>query len=396
MQLWLRRLVRVAHWLALVLGVLVAGVAAWALFWTYYDPAVTLGEPIFVSRPAPEGTEITLVLGGDFAPTDAAMPLIRARGYQYPYLATAGILASADVAFANLEAPVTDSNDAFPLWKKYIYKVAPEATRAWQWLGLDVVSLANNHVSDYRDRGVRDTVRHLDAAGIAHVGAGTTESEARRPVIVDVGGTKIGFLAYLEDKPLYNLYLRAYAVGDRVGSARALRGDLAEDIRRLRPLVDVLVVSLHWGENYQAVTGAQEALGRWLVDQGVDVVAGHHPHDVQPVEVRGHGVILYSLGNYAWGAPGHGHLRVGFLARVRVSQRSGDQAGRVVGVELVPIATQNRLVQYQPRPLVAGELAWLDPFLAAAATRAAQVQVEGTIVKVAVPAPAAVPASALH
>jgi len=313
------------------------------------------------------------------------MPAIRERGYQYPYEATAPILRGADVAFANLEAPVTESNDRFPLWKKYLYKVAPEATRAWQWLGLDVVSLANNHVSDYRDRGVRDTIRYLDAAGLAHVGAGANETDARRPVIVDVGGTKIGFLAYLEDRPVYNLYMRTFAVGDRVGCARAGRDDLAEDIRRLRPLVDVLVVSLHWGDNYAAVTGAQEALGRWLVDQGVDVVAGHHPHDVQPVEVRGGSVILYSLGNYAWGAPGGGHLRVGFLARVRVRKRHGDERGRVVGVDLLPIATQNRIVQFQPRPIAAGELEWLAPFLAATAARKAPVTVDGTIVHVAVP-----------
>src|SRR6185295_18349410 len=166
------------------------------------------------------GPEVTVLLGGDFAPTDAAMPFIRAHGYTYPYEATADLFRGADISFANLESPVSDSPDPFQLPKDYIYETAPEATGAWKWLGLDLVSIGNNHIEDYRDRGLLDTVRYLDEAGIAHVGAGANESAARRPVIVDVGGIRVGFLGYLEDKAGYDLYLRTFAVGDRVGAAK--------------------------------------------------------------------------------------------------------------------------------------------------------------------------------
>jgi poly-gamma-glutamate synthesis protein (capsule biosynthesis protein) len=346
---------------------------------------VPLADPLVLSR-APSGAEVTVVLGGDFAPTDAALPDIRERGYRYPYEATAGILRDADVAFANLEAPVTESTDEFPLYKKYVYRVEPAAVEAWKWLGLDVVSLANNHAGDYRDRGVVDTVRHLDAAALAHVGAGANETAARRPVIFDVGGTRIGFLAYLEDRAIYNLYLRAFAVGERVGCARFVRADVAEDVRRLRPLVDVLVVSVHWGENYAPVTTAQEEEGRWLADLGVDVVAGHHPHDVQPAEIRGGSVILYSLGNYAWGTPGWPHLRIGFLARLRVAPRAGDAPARLTAVELLPIATQNSLVRFQPRPIAEAEKDWLEPVLEATRRRGTTCTVGGTTVRIEPPA----------
>jgi poly-gamma-glutamate synthesis protein (capsule biosynthesis protein) len=381
------RLRRALLWTCLALGVGLVAASAWALFWTFYNPRVPLAAPVVVTRPAPAGDgEITVVLGGDFAPTDAASHLIEQHGWRYPYEATADLLQGADVAFANLEAPVTDSHDAFPLYKKYIYKVAPAALPAWQWLGLDVVSLAKNHVNDYRDRGVVDTVRHLDAAGIAHVGAGADETAARRPVIVDVGGTRIGFLAYLEESVEYNLYQRSYAVGDRVGAAKLDGRDLAEDVARLRPLVDVLVVSVHWGENYQPVTGEQEALARRMAALGVDVVAGHHPHDVQPVEIVGGTVVLYSLGNYAWGAPGRASLRIGLLARVRITPRHGDIPGRVAAVELVPIVTQNRIVRFQPRRLAAGEEGFLAPFLAGTRARGIQAAWDGEVVRVSVPA----------
>ena len=371
----MRILRRVLVGLAVALGVLLVAGGGWVLFMLFWNPRVPPAAPRVETR-APRSDTVTVVLAGDFAPTDAALARIAREGWRAPYLGTADLLRDADVAFANLEAPVTESHDRFPLYKDYIYRVEPAATEAWRWLGLDVVSLANNHIIDYRERGVRDTVRHLDAAGIAHVGAGAGESEARRPVIFDVGGVTIGFLAYLEDKVAYNLYLRTFAVGGRVGAAKLDLRDLREDVARLRPLVDVLIVSVHWGMNYQDVTGEQERLARALVAAGVDVIAGHHSHDVQRVEVRGRTILLYSLGNWAWGAPGHGELRVGLIARL------GIRGGRVATLELLPIATQNRIVDYQPRPVAAEELGWLDDFLARSRAHGTSLQVVNGVVEV--------------
>jgi len=307
---------------------------------------------------------------------------VRARGFRYPYEATADLVRAADVAFANLEAPVTERSERFPLYKDYVYKVPSAATEAWQWLGLDVVSLANNHIGDYRDAGLLDTVRSLDRAGIEHVGAGANETAARQPVVFDLGGTRVGFLAYLEHRAAFNLYLRLFAVGDRPGCAQLNRADVVEDVRRLRPRCDVLIVSVHWGENYAPVTRTQEEYGRFLLSLGVDVVAGHHPHDVQPVEVRDGRALLYSLGNYAWGAPGHAQLRVGLLARLHITPRAGPTPARLAGLELIPIATQNQIVKFQPRPLEPGERGWLDPFLAQSRARGTNLGWEGASVRV--------------
>jgi poly-gamma-glutamate capsule biosynthesis protein CapA/YwtB (metallophosphatase superfamily) len=286
------------------------------------------------------------------------------------------------VAFANLEARVTTSSDRFPLYKKYIYKVAPEAVAAWQWLGLDVIGLANNHTSDYRDQGLLDTLAHLDAGQLTALGAGKSEREARRPVIVDVGGTTIGYLAYLEDDLVYNLYMRAFALGDRPGSARAITADLAEDVARLRPLVDVLVVTVHWGDNYAPVTARQERLGKELAALGVDLVVGHHPHVAQPVAVHDQTVVLYSLGNYAWGAIGRADLTIGLIARVRVTPRQGQTPGRIRHIELIPIHTQNRKVKFQPRPLLPTEMPLLAPLLQAAKARGVPLLWDGRILYV--------------
>lgn len=351
------------------------------MFWTFYNPRVEPDEPAVFKRPL-RGREVSVVLGGDFAPADSATGLIRRHGYRYPYLRTAHILRSADVSFLNLEAPVTRYPHKFRLYKWYNYRVMPEAVEAFTWFGLDLVSLANNHMKDRTDRGLVDTLRHLEAAAVGWVGAGRTEAEARRPVIFDVGGTRIGFLAYLEDWFFYNLYLRVFAVGNRAGCARFVWSDVARDIQNLRPKVDVLVVSMHWGRTYSGTTRAQKQMARFLAKRGVDVVVGHHPHIVQPVEVRGRTVIFYSLGNYAWGAWGRDSFRIGLLARLRITPRSAQRPGRIAGVELIPIVTQNRVVRFQPRPIIPRELGWVRSFVEASRRLGTRIRTVGTTLQV--------------
>ncbi|MCC7539293.1 MAG: CapA family protein [Deltaproteobacteria bacterium] len=368
-----------------VLGTVLAAIGVGALVKTLWNPSVSLLPPR-VERRVPTGSVVTVVLGGDFAPTDAAMPIIRRRGYRYPYLATASIFREADVAFANLESPVTESTDAFWPWKDYIYRVEPEAIEAWQWLGLDVVSLANNHIIDYRARGVHDTLEHLRGARLAQIGAGRDEAEARRPVIFDVGGTKIGLLAYLEHRAAFDLYLDTFAVGGDAGCAQLNRADVEEDVRRLRPLVDVLVVSVHWGDNYAPLNGTQEHYGRVLAELGVDVVAGHHPHIAHPVEWIGRTLVLYSLGNYAWGTPGSNDLKFGLIARLAIRPRRGGRRGAIEAVDLLPIATQNREIHFQPRPLRHDEMTWLDPLIADSRARGTELTRVGNQLRVELPA----------
>jgi poly-gamma-glutamate synthesis protein (capsule biosynthesis protein) len=375
---------RLLRGLGITVGAGVALILVWALFWTLYNPRVPLAAPLHVSRSA-RGEVVTVLLGGDTAPQHDAMPGIRAHGYGWPYRPTAGLFRAADVTFLNVEAPVTDTADALPRYTRYRHRVRPAAAAAWAELGLTVAGLANNHLVDRATTGLLDTVRHLEAAGIAPVGCGANEAAARRPVIVDVGGTRIGFLAYLEDGLFNNLWLRIFAVGRRPGCARLLRSDVTEDVRRLRPQVDVLVVSVHWGRNYTPLTASQKRLGRWISDLGVDVVAGHGPHHAYGVERRGRRVILYSLGNYALGAFGSPALRVGLLARLEVRSRRGDAPGRLSGVELIPLATQNRIVGFQPRPLGSGELGWVTPLLEESRGHATPVEVVGTRLRIPLP-----------
>lgn len=375
------RLVRGCKIVAAVLVGIVLVAGAWVAFWTFWNPRVAVKDPRVLHRPRTRGT-VQIVAAGDFAPADAALAPIREQGYHYPYGPTAPIFQRADIAFANLEAPITRSTDPFPFPKKYLYRIEPEATEAFQWLGLDLVSNANNHAIDYRDRGLVDTLRFLRAAGIEPLGAGRNEAEARRGVVVDVGGTRIGFLGYLEDSTQYNLYFRTFAVGGRIGCARLEPDDVREDVRRMRRRADLVFVSVHWGDNYRPSNDQQHRDARMLADAGVDVVLGHHAHDVQEVQKIGRTLVLYSLGNYAWGAIGSDKLRVGLIARFEVTPRQGGAAPRVTGAELLPIVTQNRLVHFRPRRVRAAEMKWLAPMIEASRAAGVPLEIQGTRIRI--------------
>ena len=201
-------------------------------------------------------------------------------------------------------------------------------------------------------------------------------------MVVDVGGTRIGWLGYLEDAPGYNLYFRTFAVGGRVGCARLGADDVQEDVRRLRRHADLVFVSVHWGDNYRPVVDQQRRDARMLADAGVDVVIGHHSHDVQHVQWMGRTLVLYSLGNYAWGAIGSSKLRVGLIARLEIEPRRGQARARLRGAELLPIVTQNRIVKYQPRRVRGAQMRWLDPMLAASRAAGTALEVDGTTIRI--------------
>ncbi|MCP4674376.1 MAG: CapA family protein [Deltaproteobacteria bacterium] len=330
-------------------SVLVAMLVGWFSFWTYLDPPVDVPSPIEARFGYPgTGDKGRVLFLGDFAPTDAAMPLIEKRGFGYPFDATRKIVRSYDATVANLEAPITTSDTPSPRRpKKYVYKVHPDAVEEIRRAGIDVVTLANNHGVDYGNQGLADTLRYLDAGGILHVGAHMSEAGARRGVVLDTPGGRLGILSYMQNKLHWRIRNLAFALDTPFrkwpGIARLRYRDLAEDIAQMKKLVDIVAVVVHWGENYAPVDEQQATLGKACIDLGADIVIGHHPHWYQPVRLYREKPIIYSLGNYAFGTPGHYKMRFGMGAALHLKD------GQIDAVELIPLLTQNRIVKFQPR-----------------------------------------------
>ena len=291
------------------------------------------------------GGDVTVVVGGDTAPADAALKTLKERGYEYPYSATLGLVKNADVSLVNLEAAVTKDAERFPLYKRYLYRVEPRALKAMRWAGIRGVSLANNHVMDFGRQGLLDTLEQLRSAGITPVGAGNSSREARRGAVFDVRGTRIGVLSYMQNSVVRSVYMQSFARSMAPGVARLTLANLRLDLQRMRRNADLVVVLVHWGNTYSDVTLRQKFYGRMMVRFGADAVFGHHPHVMQPMEVYRGRPIFYSLGNYAFGTPGRSWFRHGLLVRMRLQERALQQ------LEIFPLLVQNRMVHFKPERL---------------------------------------------
>ncbi|MDY6874837.1 MAG: CapA family protein [Chloroflexota bacterium] len=196
-------------------------------------------------------------------------------------------LAEADLAFANLESPLTtvpQMSDGYDL------RAPPEAVAALRVAGFDVVSLANNHALDAGEAGLAETVGTLNATGI--VGLAGWETGA-------LGNWEIGFLAFDDSVTPLDVEAAAEAV-----SAAAEQGG-------------VVLVSIHWGGEYQAAPGPrQRAIASALADAGADIIVGHGPHVLQRVEWVGETLVAYSLGNFLFDQPYPADCRQGAILRL--------------------------------------------------------------------------------
>ncbi|MFC6769005.1 CapA family protein [Natrinema soli] len=204
--------------------------------------------------------------------------------------------------------------------RPFHFRADPDwAVPALERVDVDICALANNHVLDYEDVALRDTLAALDAAGIAHAGAGETIGEAFEPAIRTVGGSNAGdgepkpnadsdsgldvaVVSVTDNTPEYA------ADEDSPGTARIemdvndsdsrrLVSDSLERARETEP--DLLVASLHWGPNM--VTEPPESFrefGRWLVEEGVDTVHGHSAHVFQGIEIHEGSPIIYDAGDF--------------------------------------------------------------------------------------------------
>ncbi|HEX6836699.1 MAG TPA: CapA family protein, partial [Polyangia bacterium] len=237
------------------------------------------------------------------------------------------------------------------------------SARALADAGFDVLALANNHTLDAGADGLADTLANAARAGLATIGAGRDAAEARRGVIVDVGGIRVALVAYCERQLLFDAYLGLFARAHHPGVAMAAEPDLALDVARLRARADLVVVSFHMGDNYAPPTRAQRRWAERAIDAGADLVVEHHPHVAQPVAMyRGRAIVL-SLGNYAFGTPGRFFRRadpdlfdLGLLALAH-ARRCPSGGAAFDRLELVPLAVHNERVRYRPEPLAGRELA---------------------------------------
>lgn len=244
---------------------------------------------------------VTLLFGGDVYLSDHVLSAydqnggisgVLDQGYQ-------GAIAEADFFIVNEEFPFssrgTPAED-----KQYTFRLAPERIRLFQEMGIDLVTLANNHALDYGRDALLDTIDILDGAGILHVGAGKNLAAAAQPVILEASGKRIGVIGASRVVPEVS-----WGAGrEQPGMLLAYDSSrLLAEIRSARETTDLLVVYLHWGiEREDIPKDYQRELGKSCIDAGADLVIGSHPHVLQGIEYYNGKPIVYSLGNFVFGS----------------------------------------------------------------------------------------------
>jgi poly-gamma-glutamate capsule biosynthesis protein CapA/YwtB (metallophosphatase superfamily) len=211
--------------------------------------------------------------------------------FRFPFLKIAEELQKADILFGNLEGPISDKGQK--VGSIYSFRMEPQALDGLTFAGFDVLSLANNHILDYTRLAMEDTFSRLREADIYYVGAGLNETEAYSPLIKDINGTKIAFLAFTNLGPA-----SWEAKENRSGMALVGKERLEDAIKNAKSKSDLVVVSFHFGDEYKSSpTEEQKTIAQLAIDSGADLVVGHHPHVIEPVEEYKGKYIAYSLGN---------------------------------------------------------------------------------------------------
>lgn len=197
---------------------------------------------------------------------------------RYPFEAIEPLLQENDITLVNLEGPVTDFRPRPLNPNNTTFTFSPALLPTLKEVGINLVTLANNHTRDFGEKGFDQTRSYLTSAGIDFYG--DNKNSEGISYIKDIRGIKIGFIGY-------NQYRGSNFEG------------VLSEIRILRPEVSFLIVSSHWGIEYKKLFAAsQQKEAHQIIDAGADVILGHHPHVIQPIEIYNNKVIFYSLGNF--------------------------------------------------------------------------------------------------
>jgi len=257
---------------------------------------------------------------------------------RYPFLNLAPILRGADIAFINLETPL--SNNA--RWKG-AFRTPASFASAINWAGIDVANIANNHALDAEGKGLIDTIENLRKNNIGSIGGGTDLEDATKPFIIEKKDIKIAFLGYSqfensgtssfaqpkhpEDSTRIHFYKPA-----RSGIAPMDPFLIKRNIKEIRDQVDFIVVSFHWSiENSQETHPAARKFAKDIIDAGADIILGHHPHVPRGIEVYKNHPIIYCPGNFIFGH-NHDYWKDNYLTRFEISK------DKIEKVEILPLA----------------------------------------------------------
>lgn len=217
--------------------------------------------------------------------------------YKNMFSGVSDLWKDSDYVSGNLECVLLDNPSDFEKNDKEIHINAETKTaNVLKENGFTLINLANNHLADFKAKGVLNTIDTLDKVGLKHIGAGKNITEAAEYDIQEINGVKIATIGVSDIIP------KDFAAKDsKPGILTTKTLKYYQAVKEASEKADLVIANIHWGVEYGITqTETQQQLARNLINWGVDVVIGSHPHVLQPVEKYGDGIIFYSMGNFVF------------------------------------------------------------------------------------------------
>lgn len=302
-----------------------------------------------------ESASMTLCAGGDML----ASPHLRPETTQALWDDVREFYFKGDIVYANLETPIVPSEPPSFVPRSILQEAGLNNTPEMfdrivdGGKGINFLSTANNHCLDQGEAGLRETLDFLDSKGCPHVGTARSPEERDRVVMVERGGVKIAFISFtfalnMKELPEGKEYLANYV---RLNRPDADITPIARQVAAARAAgADAVVALLHWSLEFESYPVRNVVnMGHKLIELGIDVIIGNHPHNVQPLEkytytdgatgARREGLILYALGDLLSVHKTLPNSRLAMLARLRIAKGRTGGKDRVLvsGLEILPV-----------------------------------------------------------
>lgn len=288
--------------------------------------------------------DISILFLGDFMIGDRYSGSI-----SEPFIDIKSMFENNNEIVVNLETSVTDIEKISYPNKSYNYKINTSVIAELNKNNVTMLNLANNHVLDFGLKGLNDTLFNLQKHNLSYFGAGYNETLARQGIIRCYNDhTKIGYLGYFEYKQIYDYNYKFYAKENISGVAELNVQNLKSDITRMKEQTDILIVSLHIGENYKVeISDNHRNFTRLIIDLGADAVICHSAHIVLPVEFYKGKPIFYSIGNFIFTTPGR-FDEVDEIYHIGLGVKFVIKNNLIKEIKLTPFKTNNKITKYKP------------------------------------------------
>lgn len=275
-------------------------------------------------------TEVTLMAVGDIMLGDSPIcvghgltEIINKKGSEFLFGDVSTILNKGDIVFGNLECVLSDIDVDQSDLKSVQLRGAESSVTGLVYAGFNVLSLANNHILEHGENSLLRTKEVLSNCGIYSIGVSESKEKSRESFTLNINNLSVSFLSYclVKDNTAY------CSVDDP--------SEIINDIQKIKDKVDILIVSLHWGDEFvRKPSSKQVQFAHEMIDSGANIILGHHPHVLQGLEAYNNGIVVYSLGNFVFDMR-QKKMRESMIFSCRLA-KSG-----VIDYEIIPVLIEN-------------------------------------------------------